>query len=89
MFALLPLVLAGCATAPRSVCEPIRVPVTVERERVTVEPVPPALLRMHPEWTGPLRRCPEIAQSNLTELRACNADKRLIRERGHGEAGGR
>lgn len=77
--ASLSLALTACATRP--VCEPIRVPVVVEKEVVRIEPIPAELLREHPEATGDQRHCPKVARHNLEQLRACNDDKRLLRER--------
>lgn len=78
--------LAAVITAPgcawlRPACEPLRVPVYVEVVKPVVQPIPDELLEPHPEYTGPLRDCPDIAQSNLDELRSCNADKLLIQDR--------
>ena len=73
-------ILTGCASKP--ICEPVRIPVEVEVIRNVVQPVPPELLRQHPVETGPLSRCPQIAQMRGDELRRCNSDKALIRERG-------
>lgn len=70
--------LSACAT--QRTCEPIRVPVPVELPpRSVVQPIADALLRDHIEAVGPLSSCPDIAQHNLTELRACKDDKAAIR----------
>lgn len=77
---------AGCASRP--VCEPASIPVAVPAPPVlVVRPVPPRLLREHPVATGPLRHCPDVRDHNAGELRACNADKALIRARGHAAGG--
>lgn len=73
-------VTSGCAWL-RPTCEPLRVPVYIEVEKPVIQPIPSELLQEHPEHTGSLRDCPDIAQSNLDELRACNKDKSLIRDR--------
>lgn len=79
VLALVLVTLAGC-------CKPeiIRVPVEIETVRTVIEPIPAELLRLHPaEEASPadLHRCPEIARQRLDELRACNDDKRALRER--------
>lgn len=73
------LLLAACAT--QRTCEPIRVPVPVPQPpRVVIQPIEPALLRAHPEATGALRDCPDIARHNLEAVRACNHDKATLRQ---------
>ena len=80
-------IVIACALAVAG-CKPqvIRVPGPVEyRDRLVVQPIPPALLSEHPITTGPLSACPAVAAARRAELEACNADKAAIRAMQGGE----
>jgi hypothetical protein len=74
--ALIPLLLAGCATQ-----QPIVIPRTEYREIpvIVYRALPPERLVLHPIAEGPPSQCPDVAAARRAELQACNADKEALR----------
>lgn len=75
---LFPILLAGCATTPRT--ETVQEPITVKVPVVVA--MPESLTRAHPVYVrtdATVGQYVQQADRNTLELKACNADKAEMR----------